>query len=76
MCMCIYRRHTVCFGHKIILLHNITNAFLSFILEHAKSVHYSNLERQIIDEDIVKAIKCKLNNEEKAWKKQNELTKE
>ena len=42
------------------------------LLEHAKGVKYSNVEREVIEEDIVKAIKFKLNNEEQAWKKQQE----
>ena len=37
-----------------------------------KGVKYSNTEREVIEEDIVKAIKFKLNNEEQVWKKQQE----
>ena len=37
---------------------------------------YSDFGRQVYEEDIVKAIKFQLNNEEEAWKKQsNELNK-
>ena len=34
------------------------------------TVSFSKAKRQVIEEDIVKAIKFKLNNEEGAWKKQ------
>lgn len=43
-----------------------------FCLEYAKSVRYTELQRPVIDEDIVKAIKFKLNNEEQAFKKQHD----
>ena len=43
-----------------------------FCVEYAKSVKYTEIQRPVIDEDVVKAIKFKLNNEEQAFKKQNE----
>jgi hypothetical protein len=46
------------------------------ILAHTKAVNYSSMPRQVIEEDIIKAMKCKLNNEEKAWKKHSELANE
>ena len=49
---------------------------INFFPEHAKNVTYSDFGHQVYEEDIVKAIKFKLNNEEQAWKKQsNELNK-
>ena len=51
-------------------------SFNFFIPEHAKTEQYSNMLRPVIEEDVIKAIKCKLNNQEKAWKKQNELATE
>mgnify|MGYP002804598257 FL=1 len=50
--------------------------YTSSLIEHSKTVQYSNMPRPVIEEDIIKAIKCKLNNQEKAWKKQNELATE
>jgi hypothetical protein len=50
--------------------------FLQFFPEHAKNVKYSDMNRPVYEEDIIKAIKFKLNNKEQAWKKQcNELNK-
>ena len=43
-----------------------------FSVEYAKNVKYTDLQRPVIEEDIVKAIKFKLNNEEQAFKKQHE----
>ena len=43
-----------------------------FCVEYAKSVRYTDLQRPVIEEDIVKAIKFKLNNEEQAFRKQHE----
>ena len=43
-----------------------------FCVEYAKSVRYTDLQRPVIEEDIVKAIKFKLNNEERAFRKQHE----
>ena len=48
--------------------------FFLFYTEHAKNVHYTDMPRPVIEEDIVKAIKFKLNNEEQAWKKQHDKT--
>ena len=41
------------------------------LLDHALSVKYSDVKRPVIEEDVIKAIKFKLNNEEGAWKKQS-----
>lgn len=46
--------------------------FYVFCVEYAKSVKYTEIQRPVIDEDIVKAIKFKLNNEEQAFKKQHD----
>jgi hypothetical protein len=46
--------------------------FSMFCVEYAKSVRYTDLQRPVIEEDIVKAIKFKLNNEEQAFRKQHE----
>ena len=43
-----------------------------FWIEYAKKVKYSDMQRPVIEEDTVKAIKFKLNNEEQAFKKQQE----
>ena len=43
-----------------------------FGVEYAKSVKYTEIQRPVIDEDVIKAIKFKLNNEEQAFKKQHE----
>lgn len=43
-----------------------------FCLEYAKSVKYTEIQRPIVDEDIIKAIKFKLNNEEQAFIKQHD----
>ena len=53
------------------LLHACISSLYN-LLEHAKSVKYTDMTREVFDEDIVKAIKFKLNNEEQAWKKQHE----
>ena len=41
-------------------------------IEHAKNVQYSDMPHQVIEEEVVKAIKFKLNNEEQPWKKQHD----
>ncbi|XP_028418486.1 uncharacterized protein LOC114543868 [Dendronephthya gigantea] len=46
--------------------------YTASLIKYAKSVRYTELQRPVIDEDIVKAIKFKLNNEEQAFKKQQE----
>jgi hypothetical protein len=46
--------------------------FCMFYVEYAQSVKYTEVQRPVIDEDVVKAIKFKLNNEEQAFKKQHE----
>ena len=46
--------------------------FYVFCVEYAKSMKYTEIQRPVIDEDIVKAIKFKLNNEEQAFKKQHD----
>ena len=48
-------------------------SFFYHFIEHAKAITYTDMPRQVI-EDVVKAIKFKLNNEEQAWKKQNDNT--
>lgn len=48
--------------------------FFLFYIEHAKNVHYTDMPRPVIEEDIVKAIKFKLNNEEQARKKEHDKT--
>ncbi|XP_046855164.1 uncharacterized protein LOC124448198 [Xenia sp. Carnegie-2017] len=50
--------------------------YTTSLIQHATSVKYSNMPRQVIEEDVVKAIKFKLNNKEQAWKKQHESCKE
>ena len=53
------------------LLHACISSLYN-LLEHAKSVKYPDMIRDVFEEHIVKAIKSKLNNEEQAWKKQHE----
>ena len=45
-----------------------------FCVEYAKSVKYTEIQRPVIVEDVIKAIKFKLNNEEQAFKKQHDET--
>ncbi|XP_046855861.1 uncharacterized protein LOC124448953 [Xenia sp. Carnegie-2017] len=54
----------------------LDRTYTTSLIQHATSVKYSNMSRQVIEEDVVKAIKFKLNNEEQAWKKQHESCKE
>jgi hypothetical protein len=45
--------------HNNIVTGTISKTFIFFFLEHAKAVKYPYLERQVIDEDVIKAIKFK-----------------
>ena len=46
------------------------NNIYHIFVEHAKNAKYSDKPREVIEEDVIKAIKLKLNNEEQAWKRQ------
>ena len=48
------------------------NSFDSLIfIDPCKSVKFLDMGREVIEDDVVKAIKYKLNNEEQGWRKQN-----